>query len=83
MNTGIFGYFSDPSQVSPVYDPGLTAPCPHCLHRLWLPVMTISLMREGSPCSYFYRAHKECHLKASRDDIGRIESSLIDAPEVP
>ncbi len=76
----IFGYFDDPTQKLPVYDPGLTALCPHCLRVLDLPVMTISLMRVGSPRSYFYRVHRDCQMRASSADIMRVESSLIDAP---
>jgi len=77
----IFGYFDDPMQETPAYDPGLAALCPHCLRSLDLPVMTISLMRVGSPRSYFYRVHRDCQMRASSADITRVESSLIDAPE--
>jgi len=83
MNVSIFGYFDDPSQQSAAYDPGLTALCPHCLRVLDLPVITISLMRQGSPRSYFYRVHRSCHLRANSTDIQRVESSLIDAEETP
>lgn len=75
----IFGYFDDSDQATPVFDPGLDALCPHCLHILQLPVMTISLMREGSRRSYFYRVHRHCQLHASGADIHRIESALIDS----
>lgn len=78
----IFGYFDDPGQESPSYDPGLKALCPHCLRVLALPVMTISLMRVGSRRSYFYRVHRGCQMQASSADIHRVESSLIDSPEV-
>jgi len=83
MNVSIFGYFDDPFQQSAAYDPGLTALCPHCLRVLDLPVITISLMRQGGPRSYFYRAHRNCHLRANSADIQRVESSLIDAEETP
>lgn len=78
----IFGYFDSPAQESPAFDPGLAMPCPFCLLSLHSgPRKTISLMAEGDPRSYFYRAHKFCYENASPQEVCAIESSLIDSKE--
>lgn len=58
------GYFTEPDQTEPAYDPGLNLPCPIC-HRMLTeaPVLTISLVSLNGPScwSYFYRVHRACH----------------------
>lgn len=64
-----FGYFDDPDQTVPAFDPGLDAPCPACLNvRLgnW-PVVTISLM------------HKRCYEQLTDDQRNMFDSDIIDA----
>lgn len=78
--TGIFGYFDDPDQTVPAFDPGLEVPCPICLCRIdRQPVKTISLMGTNGNRSYFFRAHKHCWNGASDEDKTKIEHSLIDS----
>ena len=54
------GYYDDPSQDSPVFDPGLEVNCPVCLKALVEPVKTISLWGDPPEYSLFYRTHKQC-----------------------
>jgi hypothetical protein len=75
----LFGYFNAATSEKPAFDPGMKALCPHCLHGLQTPVVTVSLMKPGDARSYFYRAHKDCHEIATTDDIQRFESTLIDS----
>jgi hypothetical protein len=72
----VFGYFDEPGQTAPTFDPGPDAPCPICLKKLEPPVMTISLMAPGSARSYFYRIHKGCADENAQHDL---ESALIDS----
>lgn len=77
----IFGYFEDPKQDVPTFDPGRGALCPICLSACGgaKPLVTVSLMRVGDARSYFFRAHKDCWKTASEQDKQRVEHSLIDA----
>jgi hypothetical protein len=80
----IFGYFDDPGDQAPTFDPGLGVPCPFCLRPVGKDgIKTISLMPIEGNRSYFYRAHKGCYEQVSPDDIARLESSLIDTVVVP
>ena len=76
--TDIFGYFDDPSQDEPTFDPGLGVKCPLCLESLTRPMKTISLMSIGDDRSYFYRVHKACYENAPADEIADVEGALID-----
>ena len=79
MADTIFGYFENPTETVPTFDPGLNIPCPLCLQSLVESACTtISLMPVGGDRSYFYRAHKICYTQARSADIMRLESSLID-----
>lgn len=70
-----YGYFDDPQQVSPAFDPGLSVDCPYCGKKLSAPVVTTSMMRSEHPDrSYFYRAHKACLQDATQADIDRVEA---------
>lgn len=77
----IFGYFDDPMQEQPVYDPGYGVPCPCCLLPLGedVALVCVSLMGEHARRSYFFRAHKACWRSASPEEQQRIEGSIIDA----
>jgi hypothetical protein len=80
MAERIYGYFTDASQVTPVYDPGLHVSCPICFAKLGAAdVRTISLMVPGDSRSYFYRVHRSCHEPLSEVERIRIDGLLIDA----
>ena len=75
----IFGFFDDPSQAKPTFDPGLGALCPFCLIAVGgEKIRTTSLMPVGGDRSYFYRAHILCLDTASKDEVTFIESLVID-----
>lgn len=68
-NPEYFGYYDNPVQKEPAYDPGQTAPCLIC-GGPWIPetVRTITFVRWdsdlGKPAghiAYFYRVHQACH----------------------
>lgn len=62
-----YGWFDDPNQTEPTYEPPRDAPCPFCGLRVHAgDVRTHSLMFKGEygPRSYFYRTHRTC---ADRD----------------
>jgi hypothetical protein len=57
----LFGWFDDPSQTTPAYDPPHDAPCLFCGSPIHADdVQTHSIMMSGSAKSYFYRTHKTC-----------------------
>ena len=68
------GYFDDPTQQEPTFDPGVDISCPVCLRKLYDPMKTISLMKIGSNKSYFFRIHKHC----SGPEADKIEWSIVD-----
>ncbi len=79
MEDTIFGYFDDPGDQAPTFDPGLDVPCPFCLRPVGKGgIKTISLMLIGGSRSYFYRAHKCCYQQAIPHDVSELEHSLID-----
>lgn len=83
MEDTIFGYFDNPVDKNPTFDPGLSVPCPFCLQSVVKGALkTISLMLIGGGRSYFYRTHKGCYERASSKDVNRLESSLIDTAVV-
>lgn len=75
----IFGYFDQPEQTAPTFDPGLDALCPHCLQKLERPVRTISLLVPSDSRSFFYRVHRACAERATEQQVTEIESSLVDS----
>jgi hypothetical protein len=79
MTKIIYGYFDNPAEETPVYDPTLDVDCPVCFKKLSLPVKTISLMLVGDSRSYFYRTHKACYDGLSPDEKTKLDSMLIDA----
>ncbi len=80
MQDTIFGYFDNPADRVPDFDPGLSMACPFCLQSIAKGALkTISLMPIGGSRSYFYRAHKGCYEQATPADTNKLESSLIDA----
>lgn len=72
------GYFDDPTQTVPAYDPPHDGPCLVC----WKPlspedVRTISLMWAEGARSFFFRVHRSC----AEDDPGaveKIEQAILD-----
>lgn len=76
----IYGYFTDPHQTEPEFDPGLNASCPICGQALdAVDVRTISLMIPDGTRSYFYRVHRSCHEPLSERERIRVDGLLIDA----
>ena len=75
----IFGYFTDPYQTIPAYDPGFDVECPVCHQRLRRPALAISLMLDGDDRSYFYRMCKPCYESLSEDEQTVYDSVIIDA----
>lgn len=76
-----YGYFDDPTQLKPTYDPELEVDCPICNQPLNYPtrqVKTISLMAEGDSRSYFYRTHKTCYENLSPQEVTNLDSIIID-----
>lgn len=74
-----YGYFNEPTQTVPVFDPGLDIPCLICHHPLDSPMVTISFMVQGDTRSYFYRAHKWCYTSADPEMITDMEGQMVDA----
>lgn len=58
-----YGWFDDPTQTEPTYEPPRDAPCPFCGKPIYSgDVRTHSLMYAGQYAarSYFYRTHRTC-----------------------
>ena len=58
-----YGWFDDPGQTAPTYEPPRDAPCLFCGFPVRADdVRTHSLMYRGGygPRSYFYRTHRTC-----------------------
>jgi hypothetical protein len=58
-----YGWFDDPEQTDPTYEPPRDAPCPFCGGPVNADdVQTPSLLYTGQYAarSYFYRQHKTC-----------------------
>lgn len=79
MTTKPFGYFDDPAQTEPTYDPGLEIDCPVCHKPLATPYKTISLMVPGDDRSYFYRTHRACYANLTLEQETELDSLIIDA----
>lgn len=76
----LIGYYDDPSQATPTYNPGLNVPCVICFKPLSAPMKTISLMMPGDHRSYFYRAHKACYEALPEAEIADLEWSMMNPP---
>ena len=62
-----YGWFDDPDQDAPTYEPPRDAPCPFCGTSVHADdVRTHGLLHQGQYAarSYFYRTHRTC---AERD----------------
>lgn len=58
-----YGWFDDPKQREPTYEPPRDAPCPFCGTAIHAEdVRTHGLMHAGQYAarSYFYRTHRSC-----------------------
>lgn len=77
----LYGYFDDPEQTEPVFDPGLDVFCPVCYQKLtgFRQIVTISLLVEGDNRSYFYRVHKGCHMNLDEAQQSNLDGLIIDA----
>lgn len=73
-----YGYFTNATDETPAYDPGLNVPCPICHTLLSMPVKSISLMAVGDSRSYFYRTHKQCYENLSEQEVSDLDGLIID-----
>ena len=76
VNTWV-GYYDDPAQTVPVFDPGLSAYCPVCLKSLIEPVKTISVWGDPPEYSLFYRAHKDCWERLPAEDQSEYDAAAM------
>ena len=85
MSAIVFGYFDDPSQTEPTFDPGLNVDCLVCHTRLSPPMKTISVMLDEPTLggrdnrSYFYRVHKDCYEALTPQQETNLDSVIIDS----
>jgi len=59
----VYGWFDDPGQIQPTYDPPRDAPCLYCAHPIHADDVcthSISFVGEYAARSYFYRTHRSC-----------------------
>lgn len=90
MSKSIYGYFSSPEDVIPIYDPGFDVHCPICdlsvgRHTTDSPIKTISVMLErdgiftGDIRSYFYRVHRVCYDGLDEEQESMLDWQIIDS----
>lgn len=72
----LFGYFMTAHSEKPEYDPGLNVPCLFCQNPLSNPMKSISIMREGSFRSWFYRCHKDCYDNLDSEEVAKYEEAI-------
>ncbi len=81
------GYFDDPAQAEPVFDPGTDVDCPVCVLPLDYPakaIRTVSLMpAKASPRSCFYRAHTGCLESLDDRERGFLDAAAMEAGGCP
>jgi hypothetical protein len=78
ITADILGYFTDKSQDSPAYDPGLSVPCPLCEKPLnAAPRRTHSLMLLARKRSWFFRTHQTC-AERQPQALQQIEGEIVD-----
>lgn len=75
----MFGYFDDPEQEKPTFDPGLATACPVCNKPLrdHDNIVTISLGMSGDARSYFFRSGKSCYESLTDHQQSLIDEFLI------
>lgn len=73
------GYFDDPSQTEPAYDPPKDSICPVCMKQLSQPMVALSLMEMRANICWFYRVHRTC--KSDEAALAAVDSSIIDAED--
>jgi hypothetical protein len=75
-----YGWFDDPHQTEPTYDPPHDGPCPICGHSISHDdVRTHSLLFYGEYAarSYFYRTHRSCAESDKADDVIGFISNMV------
>lgn len=77
-SNSIYGYFSDPTQLTPACDPGLDVLCPYSHKPLTDPI-TISFMVPGDSRSFFYRANRDAYRAATQERIWEVEGDMVDS----
>jgi hypothetical protein len=73
----VYGWFDDPGQETPTYEPPRDAPCLFCAHLIHAgDVCTHSLTFQGDYAarSYFYRTHRTC---AETDSTGTAVDGIV------
>ena len=66
----VYGWFDDPGQIEPSYEPPRDAPCLFCgrpVHADDVRTHSLITMREYGVRSYFYRTHRTCAEIDGRD----------------
>lgn len=73
------GYYTQPNQTTPEFDPGIDIPCPCCGITLGreTPLRTISLRRMADPVSYFYRTHRACHERLTPPELEALDRRML------
>jgi hypothetical protein len=81
-NPEYFGYYDEPTQSEPTYDPWNKAPCLICGNRMDDDdVRTISLIpaeTDPQPRIWFYRVHRTCHVQLTADEQAALSHRLSD-----
>ncbi len=77
--TTIYGYFDDPAQDVPAFDPGLTVTCPICQQMLTGDALCHSFMAPGDTRSYFWRYHRRCAEGLPADWQDAIDELMVHA----
>ena len=74
----IFGWFDSPYDTEPAHNPSTDTICPVCGNKLSAVRKTISLYKQGTERSYFYRVDTSCYNSMSEEEKNELDYSLID-----
>jgi len=74
----IFGWFDNPYSIEPSHNPSTETICPICGKTLSDKRKTISLFKQGTDKSYFYRVDSECYSNMNQKEKDELDWSLID-----
>lgn len=74
----IFGWFDSPFDIEPAHNPSTDVICPSCGNKLSDVRKTISLYKQGTDKSYFYRIDSSCYDRMSNEEKDELDWSLID-----
>jgi hypothetical protein len=74
-----YGWFDDPNQIEPTYEPPRDAPCPFCgfaIHGGDVRTHSLMYRHEYGRRSYFYRTHRTCAESDKRHS--RMDGFILD-----